>query len=361
MPIEFRCPNCSKLLRTPDESAGKKAKCPQCGGIADVPLTSVPAAGGSNTPGMGMGGPAAPLPPSMPMATGGIPPNKPPLSPFDTAGANPYASPGPAFSTPSADLSRSGLTPTRISFDRIFDAVWAVFKPAMSQMAVFGLVIMGANVILQIIGQGGGAAAQATREPVIFVGFTIINTLFGMVAQMWLNIGSSIYMLKAARNEQPSINDLGAAGPFFLRAILMQIIVTLISAGILAVCLAPAGILLVANRDRDAAIIAAGIGGLIAAVPLVYLFYSWFLGLFFIVDRNLSATEALAESRRFMSGNRLITFLILLVVGFVGSLFGILTCCIGFILVVPYMALLNTTIYLSATGQPIPAASANRM
>ena len=43
MALEFRCAGCSKLLRTPDESAGKKAKCPQCGEIVDVPqATPVP-------------------------------------------------------------------------------------------------------------------------------------------------------------------------------------------------------------------------------------------------------------------------------------------------------------------------------
>ena len=31
MPIEFRCTQCNKLLRTADASAGKKAKCPDCG------------------------------------------------------------------------------------------------------------------------------------------------------------------------------------------------------------------------------------------------------------------------------------------------------------------------------------------
>ena len=40
MPIEFRCPSCSRLLRTPDESVGEKAKCPQCGMITEVPATS---------------------------------------------------------------------------------------------------------------------------------------------------------------------------------------------------------------------------------------------------------------------------------------------------------------------------------
>jgi len=37
MPIEFPCPHCQQLLRTPDGTAGKQAKCPQCGGIAEIP------------------------------------------------------------------------------------------------------------------------------------------------------------------------------------------------------------------------------------------------------------------------------------------------------------------------------------
>jgi phage FluMu protein Com len=37
MAIEFRCTQCNKLLRTADQSAGKKAKCPECGQILRVP------------------------------------------------------------------------------------------------------------------------------------------------------------------------------------------------------------------------------------------------------------------------------------------------------------------------------------
>lgn len=40
MPIEFRCPQCGKLLRTPDASAGKKGKCPHCQSVNDIPLAS---------------------------------------------------------------------------------------------------------------------------------------------------------------------------------------------------------------------------------------------------------------------------------------------------------------------------------
>lgn len=40
MPIEFRCSSCSRLLRTGDDTAGKKAKCPQCGSILTIPAVS---------------------------------------------------------------------------------------------------------------------------------------------------------------------------------------------------------------------------------------------------------------------------------------------------------------------------------
>lgn len=43
MTIEFRCGECSKLLRTTDDKAGASAKCPQCGTTVTVPRPSAPA------------------------------------------------------------------------------------------------------------------------------------------------------------------------------------------------------------------------------------------------------------------------------------------------------------------------------
>jgi phage FluMu protein Com len=40
MPIEFQCAQCSKVLRVPDGSAGKKAKCPSCAAIVEVPAAT---------------------------------------------------------------------------------------------------------------------------------------------------------------------------------------------------------------------------------------------------------------------------------------------------------------------------------
>ncbi len=37
MPIEFRCTQCGRLLRTPDDTAGKQAQCPACGTLSTIP------------------------------------------------------------------------------------------------------------------------------------------------------------------------------------------------------------------------------------------------------------------------------------------------------------------------------------
>ena len=46
MPIEFHCSGCQTLLRVPDGSAGRQAKCPQCDRLLDIPgdrLLDIPA------------------------------------------------------------------------------------------------------------------------------------------------------------------------------------------------------------------------------------------------------------------------------------------------------------------------------
>ena len=42
MPIEFRCRQCGKLLRTGDDTAGRQAQCPGCGAISVVAASTAP-------------------------------------------------------------------------------------------------------------------------------------------------------------------------------------------------------------------------------------------------------------------------------------------------------------------------------
>ena len=121
MPIEFRCTHCSRLLRTGEDAVGKKAKCPQCGAILEVPASGeaqqppsplaetgafspasdsaqqdpfspgTPTASGEPSP---FGG-AIPLPPGAPAASGQSSPFGEDIPPSPGAGEseNPYESP----------------------------------------------------------------------------------------------------------------------------------------------------------------------------------------------------------------------------------------------------------------------------
>lgn len=85
MAIEFSCTTCGKQLRTADETAGKKAKCPQCGALTQIPF------------------PAAMAPIAAPLQVapaGNLPSTSPSAPPFDSRSSatngldfNPYQSP----------------------------------------------------------------------------------------------------------------------------------------------------------------------------------------------------------------------------------------------------------------------------
>ena len=88
MPIEFRCTQCGRLLRTPDDTAGKQAQCPACGTLSTIPP---PAGLGPATP------PLSPLGTDAPVAPGS-PPDLAMVSEPSAAGSagaeRPYQTPG---------------------------------------------------------------------------------------------------------------------------------------------------------------------------------------------------------------------------------------------------------------------------
>ncbi len=41
MPIQVTCPSCSSRFNAPDAAAGKRTKCPKCGGVIEIPAPAV--------------------------------------------------------------------------------------------------------------------------------------------------------------------------------------------------------------------------------------------------------------------------------------------------------------------------------
>ncbi len=78
MPIEFRCSQCGKLLRTDDGTVGRQAQCPECGAVSTVPASSTV--------------PNEPSPSPFAPSTGGNPFGAPPAADAGTSD-NPYQSP----------------------------------------------------------------------------------------------------------------------------------------------------------------------------------------------------------------------------------------------------------------------------
>jgi hypothetical protein len=96
MTIAFRCGQCGQLLRVPDQSAGKNARCPKCNALMQVPFPTqqapyAPVPGGMGSS-LNLPGQAMPQQPSGPFPqVGGGQPTPPGFGPAPTP--NPYGQP----------------------------------------------------------------------------------------------------------------------------------------------------------------------------------------------------------------------------------------------------------------------------
>ena len=161
MPIEFRCSQCGKLLRTGDDTAGRQAQCPECGSVTLVPSASQPS--------------ESPVPPSAPPEDGN------PFGSQPAAGGessdNPYLSPAPV-----ASLLLGQLDPI---------AAQRVAGPAIALMvtAILGMVAQALRIVsdIFILGMNHGLRQRPNNIiPLMFtggvgVGVAIVGLIVGMV------------------------------------------------------------------------------------------------------------------------------------------------------------------------------------
>lgn len=169
-PIEFRCTGCNKLLRTAADTAGKQAKCPECGRILPVPA-----------PGAGVPGETLPYTPPPP------PPSEEPASPFAPGGPEPAAPGDPE--NPYLAPTQYGQPPPQPFTGSAATAASRVAGPAIALIVTGGLGIaaqvVGLIVNLAQVGwvmPGGGP----NQMPVFFSGGVavvtgMINLLVGIV------------------------------------------------------------------------------------------------------------------------------------------------------------------------------------
>jgi phage FluMu protein Com len=288
MAIEFRCTQCGKLLRTGDDTAGRQAKCPQCGTVMSIPVAGA-AAGGD--------------------------------SPVDSG--NPYQSPSP-FTPPGPSQPQGATTPTLLDMGDMFSRTWSIFKQQWGMCLVALLVVLAISFAVNfIVGLSAGAIGAIARSPGLHFFANVVGNLATSLFGVWLGIGQAKYFLKIARGQPAEIADLFSGGPHFINILLASLLFGLI----------------------------VGVGLLLCVVPGVILSLMFSQYYYLVLDRNVPVLESLGQSKELTNGNKLTLFLIWLVSGLVGMLLILVTCGLGLLVVAPYCALLHPVVYLAITGQ----------
>lgn len=329
MPIEFRCTGCDRLLRVEDDDAGKQAKCPECGQIAQIP--------GLSAPSLQSGSDAADR-----------------LA--DDSG-NPFQSPatgafGPDDATETL-AAAARLVPTRVRLTDVLQRTWALYTSHLRLCLLFSLVLGGlfaAIAILvsaAILGLMMLDALGASVNAVVMVSIPIaVVAWFGLaLGAVWIQCGQTIFMIHLARGQRATLGDLFAGGPYVLRAIGVNSITAAILLPLALLCAVPFVIM-------EAKTVGPLLVNTVMYVGSLFLI----LALYFVIDRNMSVFASLRSSVLYMRGNKLAAFLVHLIVG--GGSILLLCATLGFasLFILPFFFLALAVFYTAATGQ-LPASA----
>lgn len=303
MAIEFRCPQCSATLRTPDDSAGKLTACPQCKAELTIPATSQ-AAGSQPT-----GAQPADL-------FGGMPSSRQAASGTPAGELNPYAAPT-QFQSPSNAPLPTGMQ-GNLDINDVFNRVWKIFQAqwplCIGAMLVFWL-LTGVNAGIQF----GIQRAFNEELPGILLA-QVVNVVIGV----FLAVGMANLMLKIASGKPADLANLFEGGKWYLTSLGATIVVQIaITLGMFA-CIIPGFILA------------------LMLWPFQYL----------IIDRNLGVFDTLNACVELTKGQRLNAFACFLVLGIGGILAVLCTCGLGIFVVAPCLMLMMPVMYLILSGQP---------
>lgn len=229
MPIEFRCTQCGRLLRTADDAAGKEARCPECGAVVPVPLSGL----GVREPVAG-GGPGSPF--GAPRPGGG-------------QAVNPYESPGPYAD--SGEQAATGMRPVRHVLDLgdVLRRAWDIFRERWA-------ICLGVVLLVVVIGMAFSTAcsiasmmvAAAARDRVVPIIAQVVDNLCTWLFQSWLGIGEALFLLEIVRGREPSLGLVFAGGRYFGKIIAASILVMIVAGLPLLVGMTP-GIVMVLTGD----------------------------------------------------------------------------------------------------------------
>lgn len=323
MTIEFSCSHCNKVLKTSDDKAGRRAKCPQCGEPILVPAPEPSAQTDDGFDEFDRLDSETPVPEDQSFLAEG------PVREEDSFLAGSQTDcPMCGESSPAGSkrcqhcgemLQKGEWVPRKIKVGEVFSRTWEVYKANLGSIIgihiiAYVLYAVGAFAALMVLGAIGfaGALMLAQADQALMIVGVIVLYIVGILLiysiVFYLMLGVLNYLLKLVRNEYPGMGEIFSGGPFLGRMILCSIVFVLAySAGL--ICLIIPGVI----------------------VALMFWPYAYLL-----VDRNLPGIDAFTESRKITNGNKLTMFLIYLIM--------------GGIMVVPYVLMVTFMVSMQQAG-----------
>lgn len=189
MPIEFVCPACQTTLRVSEQHAGKKAKCPHCQSVMQVPMQSAPA-----TP---------------PMAPPMAPPTPPPVNPYgnseplppltDPSANNPYVNGGspnppgsnPYLSSPANPYQSTGTAPPQQRYQKAHRGALILILGIMSIMCNFFLL---PGILAWVLGRGDLKQMDAGAMDPSGRGVTTAGMVIGIIMTCLYGLSVCFYI-----------------------------------------------------------------------------------------------------------------------------------------------------------------------
>ncbi len=298
MSIEFSCAQCGQKLRVSDEAAGKRAKCPKCSQVNEIPI---PPATEDDLR----------LLPEEPL----FPPGG---SPFQSAPANPYLAPQAGYYAPSEPSLGGKLGNVPADIASILNYAAALWQKNLGLLIGATLVLFGVTLVFVFLSQV--VAHMRLRE--VGVLLSLMIDLTSQLVGIFLGIGYTRITLKLARNQPVEFDELFRGGPVFLSVLGVLILYAL----------------------------AVGFGLLLCIVPGIIIAMLWWPCYYLVLDRKTTVLESFEMARMIMRGNMGTVILVWLLGAGIG-LVGFMACCVGLVAAVPLVAIMKTTAYLMMSGQ----------
>jgi uncharacterized membrane protein len=265
--------------------------------------------------------------------------------PEDRDSDNPYAPP----QSSSAPTLAAGMP---FTVNDVFQWSWAIFSERMRAcLSIFWGAIginLAASILLSLVQE---STAAGVRDPNVFKAVYILCLFASFVIQAWLTIGMTLAMLKIARGEHVTFENLFRGGPFLLTALLAWVVHKLLIAVpiVVATGVIIGGIVMMENQSGVAAFVLFLVVSSLAGLVFIVLAARISMYYYLVIDRHAGVFDSLLQSWR-LCRNQVGTITLVYFVQFAVFLVGLLACVVGLVFALPLISLLETVTYLALAG-----------